>query len=97
MGQVATINSNQELFKFWIEQGWKQRLSYNEHMKANVAQYKSRLKYEVSMIQEKEFAHIVPEILQGRKPPRPGVAVRELKIKARNVIRKRFVDGELEP
>ncbi len=43
------------------------------------------------------FAHIVPEILQGRKPPRPGVAVRELKIKARNVIRKRFVDGELEP
>lgn len=68
--------SNQELFKFWIEQGWKQRLSYNEHMKANVAQYKSRLKYEVSMIQEKEFVDyflIVSDLIRWAK--RNGIGV----------------------
>ena len=76
MSQVATINTNQELFKFWIEQGWKYRLSYNEHMKSNVAQYKSRLRYEVAMIAEKEFVDyflIVSDLIRWAK--RNGIGV----------------------
>lgn len=44
-----------DLFKFWIEQGWKYRRKHNERMKTHAAEYKSRLAHEVSMIQEKDF------------------------------------------
>lgn len=59
-----------ELFKFWIEQGWKYRLSYDEHMKTHVAKYKSRLKHEVDMIVEKNFVDyflIVSDLIRWAK------------------------------
>lgn len=47
--------SNVDLFRFWIEQGWKYRRKHNERMKTHAAEYKSRLSHEVNMIQEKDF------------------------------------------
>ena len=47
--------SNEELFKFWIEQGWRFRMRHNPRMKTHVAEYRSRLKHEVSVIESKNF------------------------------------------
>lgn len=65
-----------ELFRFWVTEGWKYRLSYDEHMKSHVAEYKSRLKHEVNMIIEKNFVDyflIVSDLIRWAKDN--GIAV----------------------
>ena len=52
---ITEKQSTTDLFKFWIEQGWKYRRKYNQRMKTHAAEYKSRLAHEVNMIQEKDF------------------------------------------
>lgn len=68
--------ANVDLFRYWIEQGWKYRLSHNEHMKSHVAQYKPRLKYEFDMIVEKDFVDyflIVSDLIRYAKSKDIGV------------------------
>ena len=47
--------SNEELFRFWLEQGWKLRRSENTYMREHLSEYRSRLKHEVKVISDKEF------------------------------------------
>lgn len=47
--------SNEELFKFWIEQGWKVRRRENAHMQEHISEYRKRLKHEVTVISDKGF------------------------------------------
>ena len=64
------------LFRFWIEQGWKYRRKHNDRMKTHVAEYKSRLAHEVSMIQEKDFVNyflMVSDLVRYAKDS--GIAV----------------------
>lgn len=70
------MSENIDLFKFWIEQGWKFRRRHDEHMKSHAAQYKSRLKHEVDLIIEKDFVDyflMVSDIIRWAK--REGIAV----------------------
>lgn len=46
-----------KLFRHWIEQGWRFRMRHNPRMKTHVAEYRSRLKREISVIEEKDFIH----------------------------------------
>ena len=51
------MNEHQKLFRYWIEQGWRFRMRHNPRMKTHVAEYRSRLKHEISVIEEKDFIH----------------------------------------
>lgn len=42
--------SNVDLFKFWVEQGWKYRLRHNPYMRENLQDYRLRLKTEYEVI-----------------------------------------------
>lgn len=44
------MSTNEKLFKFWIEQGWKVRLKNNPYIAENLQEYKTRLRHEYQVI-----------------------------------------------
>lgn len=73
MEETKTIN---DLFRFWIEQGWRYRRRHNQRMKTHAAEYKSRLAHEVKMIEEKDFVNyflMVSDLVRYAKDS--GIAV----------------------
>lgn len=49
------MSENAELFRFWIECGWKYRRKHNPRMTSNIKEYRSRLKYEIKIIEQQGF------------------------------------------
>lgn len=44
------MSTNEKLFKFWVEQGWKVRLKNNPYIAENLQEYKTRLRHEYQVI-----------------------------------------------
>jgi DNA polymerase-3 subunit alpha len=47
--------TNVQLIWQWIQKGWRDRIKRSAHMRANKAEYKARLKYEMGLITAKDF------------------------------------------
>jgi DNA polymerase III subunit alpha len=71
------MSENLDLFRFWIEQGWKYRLPHNEHMQANKRVYKERMHHEYETICAREgfvdYFLIVSDLIRWAKAQ--GIAV----------------------
>lgn len=68
--------TNEELFRFWIEQGWRYRRAHNVNMRSEPKKYRERLAYEYKIIQDKKFEDyflMVSDIVRWAKRNQIGV------------------------
>lgn len=70
------MSDHNDLFKFWLEQGWAKRRRENKHMAQHISEYRARVKHEVKIIRDKDFVDyflIVSDIVRFAKDK--GIAV----------------------
>lgn len=76
MGSWRKGYVTEELFRFWVEQGWRYRRRENLYMQWHLGEYRARVKREVGVIFEKDFVDyflIVSDLVRWAKDN--GIAV----------------------